>query len=193
MIRLNKYDQSIFLEDRIDGFITEFSNFIDTQNPIELSILDPYFDYDKLYQCYEKSFDSISDDLWICLLNEITTFYLITKITILSAEPNKRQPLQVEQLFGKNSAEFVRFNYNKSDFYCYHYKNPKKSNHYPNKPHLHDRWLLWKNSDNTNNAIHIGTSLGDIYNKDVTITTIPQSDVQNYFDRYEELIGFANE
>lgn len=192
MIKFNIYNQSIFIEDRIDDIVTEFSNSIESNKPVEFSIVDPYFDYDKLYQSYDENFNDTSNDLWLCLLNELTLYFQIVKITILSAKPNKRNPMLNEQLFGRNSNDFVKFNYHNSEFYCYYYRNPKKENRAPNKPQLHDRWLLWKNKDNSKNAVHIGVSLSDIYNKDITISNITKENVESYFTRYDELLRLSN-
>lgn len=61
---------------------------------------------------------------------------------------------------------------------------------YPNKSYfsleLHDRWILRENKKGVK-GLHIGPSIGDFVNKDVTITEFNHEIINNALDRFKNL------
>ncbi len=195
MNKLYLYDPSNSIEERISEIAYDLIDLIDKLNPKQIKILDPYFDYEKMYKSMDKGFDKIEDDLWIYILHELIHTNSIESITVISADLLKTNIYLLESIVGdtiQQEKHSVEFYYRSKRFINYYYPNPNKDNCHPYIPHLHDRWLIWGN-DNDQNALHIGTSFGHICNKDLTITYLQEGTISIASSRFDELKGFIYE
>ncbi len=157
------------LGDRIDEVVIFIDDFFQPQKADQFFIMDPYFN---VFTALRDPFNNnrLEDTIWSSLITlmatEGSTFSIITNEQMSIGIP----PSIVE--FPKSEDKTVTIEA------CY-YPNGTVYGDYT----LHDRYILRKN-DAMISGLHIGPSLTDIHNKDISITKYETGDARLALDNF---------
>lgn len=151
------------LRHRIDEVIVYIDDFFKPQKADQFFIMDPYFNVSTALRDPFNS-NRLDDTIWSALItlmaNEESTFSIITNEQMTIGT----QPSKIEFPKGEDK--------NVSIEACY-FPNGTVYDYYT----LHDRYIVRRNGDAIS-GLHIGPSLTDIHNKDVTITKFEMQDAK---------------
>lgn len=151
------------LHDRIDEVVMFIDDYFKPKKSDQFFIMDPYFN---VFTALRDPFTNnrLEETIWssliILMANEDSSFSIITNEQMSIGIP----PSKVD--FPKSESKTVKIEA------CY-YPNGVFYSDYT----LHDRYILRKNGD-TVSGLHIGPSLTDIHNKDVSITVFEIKDAK---------------
>ncbi len=155
---------------RIQDIVLFIDDFFDKKGPYEYFIMDPYFNVESFLKLPFES-NKIDENIWsnliVMLSDDGASFQIITNDEIsLDKEPTK-----------------IRFPENESvNILAVYYPNCKMYEDYK----LHDRYILRK-LDTEIKGLHIGPSLSDIHNKDVTITAFDDESAEDALRNFREI------
>ena len=173
MINFHTYEKSI--DQRIEEIVEFFLGYFFFFFSDIYKIIDPYLDpLLHLQEPIEKNI--LEENIWTLFISMMDDFKL--EIRLITCELTKyvKNPTYSHPIkFPINTAS------NLSVYIC-RFKNGEYKN-----IHLHDRWILKKSHNDELSGLHIGPSLTDLRNKDVTVTFFSDKIIKDVCNRFDEL------
>ncbi len=158
----------------IDYLLTYFNN----DDGDELLIMDPYFLIDEFVD------DITQREAQLDILERIwaSFFVYINKNILIKIISNKKSANQ-NRLLTRNSNVFE---FEPKGNYSFRLSTLIFTGNNTRDPNdLHDRWILYKSLKNGNLGLHVGPSLDDFKNIDVTITEFIEEEVNTLIERFD--------
>ena len=167
---ITSFNNSENVRDKIDQIILYVDNFFTPGKNDQYFIMDPYFNVDTaLREPFKKN--KFEETIWSNLITLLafdgSAFFIMTNQDVSLGIPPTVIP------FPESEEKRVEIQA------CY-FPNGKIYNDYS----LHDRYILKRGEDGIM-GLHIGPSLTDIHNKDVTIISFNQPDALAALENFE--------